>query len=117
MSFATGAVCRNVDAITVLLSLPLSTTGNQEKKKQQLLDMQEAFQNSKDRKASELEKSPNSYVSLPDIIPERMGSSTPSSTIVPSAGWIIVNPFNCPSDAKDTIVTARVVYHPRITQS
>ena len=79
--------------------------------------MQEAFQNSKDRKASDLEKSPISYVSLPDVVPERIGTSAAYSTVVPTAAWIIVNPFSCPSEPRDTIVTARVVYHPRITQS
>ena len=79
--------------------------------------MQEAFQTSKDRKASDLEKSPISYVSLPDCIPEHIATPTTSPTVVPAATWIIVNPFSCPSDARDVVVTAKVVYHPRVTQS
>ena len=34
------------------------------------------------------------------------------SPVVPVAAWIIVNPFDCSSDAKDTITTAKVIYHP-----
>ena len=74
--------------------------------------MQEAFRNSKERKAGDLEQSPISYVSLPDVLPERIGSPASFCTVVPVAAWIIVNPFDCSSDAKDTITTAKVIYHP-----
>ena len=50
--------------------------------------MQEAFRNSKERKASDLEQSPISYVSLPDVLPERIGSPASFSTVVPVAAWI-----------------------------
>ena len=78
--------------------------------------MQKAFRDSKERKAGDLEQSPISYVSLPDVLPERIGSPASFSTIVPVAAWIIVNPFDCPSDAKDAITTARVIYHPLYTE-